>query len=84
MHKFKLSNAHRNLVILNLREAIADLKAGRFPLKGSSTQEIINNCVVYIETYQEVEEDLQGNAGAAICLLLLWKGCFFSKRERRM
>jgi len=76
MHKFKLSNAHRNLVILNLREAVADLKAGRFPLKVSSTQEMINNCVVYSESYQKAEEDLQSDAGAALCLLLLRQSRF--------
>jgi hypothetical protein len=45
MNKFKTSNQLKNEALRELRQAIIDIKAGKFKLRTTSTQEILLNCV---------------------------------------
>jgi hypothetical protein len=45
MNKFKTSNQLKNEVLREIRHAIIEIKAGRFKLRTTSTQEILLNCV---------------------------------------
>lgn len=45
MNKFKLTNSHKSHILEGLRSDIIEIKAGRFKLKTTSTQEILMGCV---------------------------------------
>jgi len=47
MNKFKMSNQHKSDVLFELRQTIIDIKAGRFKLRTTSTQEILAACIKY-------------------------------------